>query len=173
MDAAKGIGCLCILSASIMTGYYLTNSLKRRWHFFREIYEILAFLEQETVLRHAVLHEALYDAAKNCRTEVRGILLYTAEAVRLRRMGNFAQIWEEAVRRLPDDMLMEEERLVLFEVSDALCCTDIITQKLLLQKYKDRFLSLCKKEEAAYQEKGRLYSALSAAGGVFLVILLL
>lgn len=91
MDAAKGIGCLCILSASIMTGYYLTNSLKRRWHFFREIYEILAFLEQETVLRHAVLHEALYDAAKNCRTEVRGILLYTAEAVRLRRMGNFAQ----------------------------------------------------------------------------------
>ncbi len=173
MGAAKVIGCLCILSASMMTGFYLTGALRRRWYFFREIYEILVFLEQEMVCRHALLYEALYDAAKNCRTEARDILLYAAEAVRLRRTGDLSQIWNEAAKRLPDDMLLEEERILLREVSDALCCTDIITQQLLLKKYEDRFLALCKKEEAAYQEKGRLYRALSASGGIFLVILLL
>ena len=45
-------------------------------------------------------------------------------------------------------------------------------QKTLLEKYAGRFLAWSNKEETDYREKGRLYRSLAAAGGVFLIIVL-
>lgn len=173
MSAAKAIGCLCIIAASAMAGATAAGMLRRRWYFLREIYEMLIFLEQEIVCHRALLCDALEDAAKNCRTEAKDIFSYAAKTVRIRRTGDFANIWREALNKLPDGLLSEEEYLLLCETAYALCGTDLITQKLMMKKYADRFLALCKIEETAYQEKGRLYRTLSAAGGIFLVILLL
>lgn len=170
----KLAGTVCILAACALTGFELERRLKQRWLFLREMQELLVFLEKETTYHRAALGEALCNAAEKCTTELSAVLLRVSAQVDERDGKAFHDIWQEAVDRcVPGGLLSWEELLTVREAADALCNTDIVTQRMLLEKYADRFRALSDREEKDCREKGRLYRRLSAAAGVFFVILLL
>ncbi|WP_283680735.1 stage III sporulation protein AB [Parablautia sp. Marseille-Q6255] len=173
MTALRTAGYLCIFAASMLSGFYLENNLKKRWYFLREIYEVFLFLDQEMTHRYSLIQEALQYASSHCRTEAASMLQYTVRRIDSREEGSFLQIWKDAASRLPEHLLSDEEYCMLCQSGAALCCTDPVTQKTLLKKYADRFFSYSRSAEAIYREKGRLYRSLSTAGGILIILLLI
>lgn len=172
--SVKIIGALCILAASFLLGMELDRNFRRRPAFLREMYELLTFLEKEMTFHRAPVPEALRGAARQYTTELSQVLLETAKRAGSREGGTFAEIWRESAGTgIPAGLLSEEELLVFLETSEALCSTDTVMQRTLLQKYAARFETLYREEAETCREKCLLVRRLSAAAGVFLVILLL
>lgn len=167
-------GILCIASGVLLSGMEMEDKLKRRWYLYREMYELLDYLEKEMTYHRSPIPEAFRNVSENCRTCLKNVLLQTAERIEKNEGGSFEEFWKEAVAKyIPEQLMPEEERQILYETSGALCSTDSVLQGVMLRKYKERFQSVCREAEKAYQEKGRLYRRLAAAAGVFLVLVLI
>lgn len=168
------IGVLCVMMASFLAGIGLEHRMKRRWRIYQEMQETLVFLEKEMTYHRSPVQEAFRCAAGRCRTELTQVLDRTAARIGERSGKAFETMWEESLAAcLPDGLFSQEELQLFRETSAALCNTDIVIQKTLLEKYADRFRMLSGKEAEACREKGGLYRKLTAAAGVFLVIVLL
>ncbi len=169
----KTAGILCIMVASAVTGAELERRVKRRWLLLREMYETLLFLEKEMTYHRSPVREAFDYASKRCATELSGVLAQTAERIGQRTGEPFAQMWEESLAaQLPQGLFAREELELFRETSVALCGTDVVMQKTLLEKYADRFRTMSEREAEVCREKGGLYRKLTLAAGAFLVILL-
>lgn len=170
----KLAGSVCILAASLLAGLGLESRLKRRFAILREMGEILIFLEKEMAYHRSPVPEAFQSASKRCGTELQAVFAEAASAVSLREGREFQEIWENAVcRNIPGGVLEAEERDLICESAAALCNTDTVLQRTLLEKYADRFQELSRLASDVYREKGSLYRRLSMAAGVFLIILFL
>ncbi len=168
----KMTGALCIMTSSILTGIGLERRMRKRWQLFLETQETLTFLEKEMTYHRAPINEAFRFAAKRCKTELGTVLLETAERIEQRSGRAFGDIWKETLKKhFPPDLLLREELHLFEEASMALCNTDTITQRTLLEKYVDRFQMMSETEAQVFREKGGLYRRLAAAAGIFLVIL--
>lgn len=169
----KTAGMLCILTACILAGLALEQRLKRRGQLFREMKEALAFLEKEMTYHRSPICEALLQAAKRCGSELRDVLSDAAAQTSRRDGSSFRKIWEAALaHHIPECLLSQEETQLFADVSAALCGTDVVMQRTLLGKYADRFRLLSEEEARICREKCGLYRRLTAAAGIFLVILL-
>lgn len=169
----KLAGMFCVMAAAVLTGIGLEGRAKKRWQLFLEMRETLAFLIKEMTYHRSPVCEAFRSAAERCRTELGTVLSETAAQAERRSGQTFTAIWEEALaRHLPDGLLTDEEGQLFDEVSAALCNTDVVMQKTLLEKYEDRFRLMSEAEAQVFHEKSGLYRKLAAAAGVFLVILL-
>lgn len=174
MPVTKTAGILCVLAASFLAGFWMENRLKKHWYLLRETYEMLSFLLKEMTFHCSMLPEAFRSAAAHGTTEAADVLKTAAEQLTAEDGRTFDEIWKSAVQEaLPPNLLSEEEYALFLELSPALCAEDPVIQKTLLEKHAARFLAWSSEEEANYREKGRLYRSLAAAGGVFLIILLL
>ncbi len=170
----KLAGMFCVMAACALTGIALERRLKKRWQLFREMRETLVFLEKEMTYHRSPIHEAFRAAAGRCATELGDVLLETAGQIERRSGQTFREMWSEALmRQLPSGLLAQDELHLFGETAAALCNTDVVMQKTLLEKYADRFRLMSEAEAEACREKGGLYRRLSAAAGIFLVILLI
>ncbi len=170
----KMAGIFCIMAASAAAGAELERRCRKRWLILREMYETLLFLEKEMTYHRSPIREAFLCASKRCRTELGAALEQTAEQIGQRSGAPFARMWEEALgARLPRGLLSPEDMELFRETSAALCSADVVTQKMLLEKYTDRFRAASEREAEVCREKGGLYRRLAAAAGILLVILLL
>ena len=169
MPVTKTAGILCVLAASFLAGFWMENRLKKHWYLLRETYDMLSFL-----LKEMTFHCSIRSAAAHGTTEAADVLKTAADQLTAEDGRTFDEIWKSAVQEaLPPNLLSEEEYALFLGLSPALCAEDPVIQKTLLEKYAARFLAWSREEEADYREKGRLYRSLAAAGGVFLIILLL
>ena len=167
-------GAVCILAACLLLGQQAEQTLKKRCRFLRELCETLSFLEKEMTFHRTAVQEAFCSAAKGCGTELGALLLAASDRIGSRDGAAFRQIWQEAAAHtVPPRLLNEEAEAALLECASALCCTDPVMQGTLLKRYAERFAVLSKGAQEEYREKHLLYRRLSAAAGIFLVILLI
>lgn len=172
--AVKMAGAFCILSACILVGIELERRLKKRWMFLKEMQELMTVLEKEMTYHRAPVPEAFCSAAGRCTTQLQQMLLFAASRIEKREGKSFRDIWYESVNRcIPAGLLTDEELQDVIDAADALCNTDVVMQKTLLEKYADRFLEMSNREAEVCRDKGGLYRKLTTAAGVFLVILLI
>lgn len=171
---AKLCGMLLVFLACVWTGRELELGLKRKWLFFRDLREALAFLEKEMAYRRTPVPESLREAACRCQKEAAALFTEAAELAEQRGRVSFRVIWQESVAKSGAfEMLEEQERLFVESLSDALSNTDTVMQRTLLAQYEERLLEAGREQERLYREKGALYRKLSAAAGIFLILLLL
>lgn len=148
--------------------------LKRKWTFFRNIQEMLKFLEKELIFHQTPLPEAFSEAVNGNDELAEGFLLHAAAAMKAHGGESLQQIWKEAVDKvLPKHFLTDEEYAMILELSMALGAADRVMQKTLLERYEHRAEELAFSAMQSYREKGGLYRRLSFLAGIFLVILLI
>lgn len=170
----KSAGSCCILVASIFIGLSLDRSLKCRYLFFCEMKDTIQWLKQELSYHRTTLPEALEKAAHYRHAQVRQLFQSAAEKTAEKSGQPFDVIWSESVTQNPCcKMLAEKELDVLLQLSNALCSTDLLMQRTLLESYEIQFDQLSSAEKARWITKGSLYRKLSAAAGLFLILLLL
>ena len=172
--AIRMTGCTLIGIASYLVGALLEQRLKQKWLFVKEMKELLEFLEKEITYRRSPAETALETAAGNCHTCLRELLLTVADKIRERNGMDFQAIWEEQVHLMvPEGMLLQEEYETVCEAASAMCQTDTVMQRRLIETQQSRFAQLCDQAQQTCQEKSRLYRRLSTAAGVFLIIVLI
>ncbi len=170
----KAAGLVCVFASCVLTGIELERRMKFRWMVLSEMREVLVILEKEMVFHHADIPEAFASAAMGCRTVLREVLESAAAQAEQRNGDAFERIWRTAVaEKIPEKLLTPGELLALQNTAEALCTTDTVMQRTLLQKNADRFLEMGKTEEQNYREKGGLVRRLMTAAGAFLAILLI
>lgn len=169
----KGIGACCVMAASILMGRQTDRGMKHTCMLLQEMYDLLAFLEKEMTFHCAPVPEALRTAARQCSTELSDVLNRAADGTDRREGRIFADIWKEAIENgISPRRLTEETKAAFLEAAEALCNTDPVTQRTMLQKHAERFRNLYQRELRCYQEKSTLVRRLSASAGIFLIILL-
>ncbi len=152
----------------------MESRLKKRWMILREFCELLRYMEREMVFHHTPLGEALRLAAGSGMREIREILEYAADRVGQQDGTSFQEIWKAAVTGcLETAVLPDAIREQVCDIWTAFCNQDTVTQKTMLEKQESHLFVLCRDAEQEYREKAGLYRRLGAAGGVFLIILLL
>lgn len=148
--------------------------MKRRWQILREMCEVLRYLEKEMIYHRTPLEEAMEAAAGTGSMEIAGMLKLAAEGMKERKGTLFREIWKSAVAAsLGDGVLTEQEMEIIADSWTAFCNPDVVLQKTMLDKQLLRMEDACRKAEEEYREKAGLYRKLWAAGGVFLILLLL
>lgn len=170
----KTAGLCCVFGACCLAGAELERRMKLRWIFLRELCEFFVYLEQEMTYHRATILEAFETSLARSTPPLRRLLAHAAQQIREERQIPFSQIWNEASEQcITPYLLTREEYETLRESSCALCNTDTVMQRTLLQKYASRFRQMSEAEETVYREQGRLCRRLSAAAGIFAVILLI
>ena len=174
MLAVRCIGMLCIFGAAILTGRELELRLKRRWMVLTEIAGGLTLLEKEMLCHRSSLAEALQAVAKRCQTEVGQLFVTACAGISTTGPGPFSEIWTQAVK---DSglvrLLTETEYTEILVLTTVLCSADPVQQRVLFKRYEEQFQDMSRIAQEQYREKGALYRKLTAAAGIFLVLLLI
>ncbi len=172
--AVRMTGIAFIFAASCFFGGIMEAGLKRRWMILREFCELLRYMEREMIFHHTPLGEALRLAAGSGMREIRGMLEYAADRVERQEGASFQKIWEDAASFcLEEGFLKDGMREQVCDIWTAFCNQDTVMQKTMLEKQEAHLAGLCRDAEQEYREKAGLYRRLGAAGGAFLIILLL
>ena len=169
----KFAGCICVFFSSLLIGNTLEKKLKQRYLFFLEMATALSCLEKEMLHYRLILPQALEKASACCRAGPEKLFTYACVHFS-ERGGAFHSLWKDAVRQcISPDLFSEEELHLLSGISDALCCSDAILQKTRFDAYQAQLEQLGKDAKEIWKEKSSLYRRLSAAAGVFLILMLL
>ena len=148
--------------------------MKKRWQILGEMCEVLRYLEKEMIFHRTPLEEAMRAAAGSGSMEIARMLKLAAEGMKQRTGNAFREIWREAVTSsLGNGVLTEQELEVVADSWTAFCNPDVVLQKTMLDQQLFRMEESCRKAETEYRDKAGLYRKLGAAGGIFLIILLL
>ena len=169
----KFVGCICIFSSSLLIGNTMEKKLKQRYLFFREMTAALSCLEKEMIHYRLILPQALEKASSCCRAGPEKLFAYASTHFS-KYGGSFQKLWQEAIRQCVPPALFSEEELCLFlEISGALCSSDAVLQKTRFDAYRTQFEQLENDAKEIWKDKSTLYRKLSAAAGVFFILLLL
>lgn len=170
----KSAGLSCVFFACMAYGWEKERCMKLRWQLFLELKNAFAVLEKEMIFHHTTTADALRSAASGLESCLFGVFVRAAEAVEEGNGETFQWIWNHAVEQeIPDGMLRESEKRMLYRAAPALCGTDPVMQRTLLLQNQEQFGRFSETAEREYHEKGALIRRLSAALGAFLVIVLI
>ena len=173
MVGAKIAGITLILLSGYLFGREKEQRMKKRSDFLQDMRELFTYLEKEMTFRKTPIRESFAYAADRSSTELALILRESSRQIDGGEGLSFPFIWKEAVKKcVPKGLLSDEEFETVCQSAAALCNTDTVMQRTMLVQYGERFEVMEKMERKAYREKAGLYRRLSAAAGVFLVILL-
>ena len=163
-------GSICIAVAVALAERQRENKWKRNAAILRDMYELLVFLEKETVYRRTPLQEALKQAAERCSLDLKNILFHTVSMIQEKSGKPFAVIWEEAVEQGTTGRFIDQkQKSAIIQAEEALCNTDTV----LLQKHAAKFYEMGQRSEAQFREKSSLYRKLGAVAGAFFILLFL
>lgn len=167
----KLIGAVFVLLGSAWCGIGAVGRLRERTRTLERLRGAFCCLEEELAFRLTPLPALLERLSQREDGRVSRFFRETLEGLCADPEGGLRQSWRRAmVRQLP--MLQEEERQVLLEVGETLGRYDVQAQRQVLRQAMDR-LEDCRRRAGQEEHRlGRVYAALSLAGGAAVILVL-
>lgn len=167
----KLTGMLLIVGAGAWAGIWAAKQTEYREMLLHSLVKSLELLEWELSFRLPLLKELFYELARNTSEPVSDFYLECGKQTETTECST-AEIWEKAVReRLPG--LKNGDYEALFALGTVLGRYDAESQKNSVSAVRERLQSCLQDAAEEKKQKGRIYSTLGAAAGVFVGILLL
>lgn len=168
----KLAGAFCVLLGAAWWGLGAVRQLRERTRTLERLRGALSYLEEELAFRLTALPVLLERLSQREDGRASRFFEEVLEGLRLDPEGGVRQSWRRAmVRQLP--MLTEEERQTLLEVGETLGRYDAQAQRQVLKQAEER-LEDCRRRSAQEERRlGRVYAALSLAGGAALILVLI
>lgn len=167
----KLLGTLCVITGAIWCGSGAVGELRRRALALEELHAALIWLEEELTFRLTPLPQLLEQLGKSRQGEVGRFFQEAAELLVKAPEGGLRQSWRQAmVRRL--SLLRPEERQVLLELGQTLGRYDAQTQRQALAQGARRLAVFRDEAREEVRRLGKVYAALSLAGGAAVILVL-
>lgn len=167
----KLLGALCVMAGALWCGSSAVGGLRRRAQTLEELHSSLVWLEEELTFRMAPLPQLLEQLGEDHQGEAGQFFRETAKALRKDPESGLYQGWRQAmVRYLP--MLHMEERQTLLEVGQTLGRYDAQTQRQALSRGARRLAAFRDEARGEVRRLGKVYAALSLAGGAAVILVL-
>ena len=168
----KLVGALCVMAVALWCGTQAVGTLRRRAGTLAELHAGLTWLEEELTFRLTPLPELLERLGQTRQGEAGQFFQQVDRLLRLDPEGGLHQSWRQAmVKCLP--LLKAEERQVLLEVGQTLGRYDAETQRQALTRCNRRLADFRDQAQEETRRLGKVYAALSAAGGAMVVLVLI
>lgn len=167
----KLLGALCVMAGALWCGSSAVGGLRRRAQVLEELHASLTWLEEELTFRMAPLPQLLEQLGRDRQGEAGRFFQAVEKALRQDPEGGLYQGWRQAmVRQLP--MLRGEERQTLLEVGQTLGRYDAQTQRQALGRGARRLAAFRDEARGEVKRLGKVYAALSLAGGAAVILVL-
>lgn len=168
----KLLGGLLIFAGAAWWGLSAVGRLRQRTQVLEGLRGAFSYLEEELTFRLTPLPKLLEYLGRE-RSGAVGLFFQDALAgLRQDPEGGLRASWRRAmVRRL--DMLKEEERQLLLDVGETLGRFDAKAQRQTLLQAVTRLEALRAQAQEEADRLGRVYAAVSLAGGAALILVLL
>lgn len=168
----KLLGGLLIFLGAAWWGLEAVGRLRQRTQTLEGLRGAFSYLEEELTFRLTPLPKLLEYLGRE-RSGAVGLFFRDAlQGLRQDPEGGLRASWRRAmVRRL--DMLKEEERELMLEVGESLGRFDAKAQRQVLLQAAKRLETLRAKAQEEAGRLGRVYAAVSLAGGAALILVLL
>ena len=173
----KLAGALLILISAAGLGFRMAARWRQRVRELEQLRQMVYFLKGEIVYSRAPLAEALEQAGKRSVGELGRFFEKAAEGIRRNAGESLYEIWSEAMEALGkgerETALTGEDLLQLKGLGRNLGYLDVDMQERTLLLYLEQLDLSIEFLRAHGRERCRLYTTLGAAGGMFLVLILL
>lgn len=167
----KLTGMLLIVGAGAWTGICAAKQTEYRETLLHSLVKSLELLEWELSFRLPLLKELFYELAGNTSAPVSEFYLECGKKTEATEC-TIAEIWEETAReKLPG--LKDGDYDALLALGAVLGRYDAESQRTSVSAVRERLLGCLQDAAEEKKQKGRIYSTLGAAAGVFVGILLL
>lgn len=165
------LGAVLVAGGAAWTGLSAAEGLKRHVRTLETIRDGLALLEQELELDSPPLPELMERLIPRSAGPARALFQGCRESLERLSWEPFSQGWRRLTETLPG--LDGETRRTLEPLGDVLGRCDWSEQRRRVDAICRRVDELRVRAEERQHRQGKVYRALGAAGGAFLVILLL
>lgn len=167
----KLIGAACVMAGALWCGSGAVGELRRRAQALEELHGGLVWLEEELTFRLAPLPGLLKQLGQSRQGEAGRFFKETADLLTKDPEGGLHQSWRTAmVRHL--SMLRPQERQTLLEVGQTLGRYDVQTQRQALTQGARRLAAFRDEAREEVRRLGKVYAALSLAGGAAVILVL-
>ena len=171
----KWLGGICILCASWGMGLWLASQWRGRLRGLETLRRMVYFLKGEITYGHTALEEALRRVGRREEGCLGQLFERAAGGIAGREGESLAAVWKDAVsqaeRELP--VLTREDWEQLEALGEHLGYLDVDMQERTLLLYLEQLELSIEYLRAHGRERCRLYTRLGAAGGMFLILVLL
>lgn len=167
----KLAGLVLLAGSGAWAGISAVKKMERRESVLRALVESLELLEWELNFRLPLMKDLFYELARKMTGPVS--VFYVACGEKTERTEQpIAEIWEQTAReKLPE--LKDSDYDALFALGAVLGRYDAESQRCSVLAVRERLCSCLKAAAEERKQKGKVYSTLGAAAGVFIGILLL
>ena len=160
------------MAGALWCGVGAVGELRRRAQALDELHASLAWLEEELTFRLTPLPELLEQLGRNRQGEVGRFFQEVNRLLVSDPEGGLHQSWRQAmVQHL--GLLHPEERQVLLEVGQTLGRYDVQTQRQALGRCTRRLAGFRDEAQGEVRRLGKVYAALSLAGGAMVILMLI
>ncbi len=166
------VGAVLLLAGGVGLGLSAVKRLDRRVKTLRSLTEALELLEREMDFRLPPMKELIRETARRSAEPASGFLRVCAERMEEWEGQPLADLWQQAaLDELP--ALKPCDRETLLSVGAVLGRYDAESQRGVISAARERLAVFLTDAVEERRRQGRVYGALGAAAGAFLVILLL
>lgn len=167
----KLTGAFCVLLGAAWWGLGAVGQLRERTRTLERLRGALCYLEEELAFRLTPLPALLERLSQRGEGRVSRFFQETLAGLRADPEGGLRPSWRRAmVRQL--SILQEEERQTLLEVGEILGRYDAQAQRQILRQAVERLEEQCRRSSQEERRLGRVYAALSLAGGAAVILVL-
>lgn len=167
----KLLGALCVMAGALWCGFGAVGGLRRRAQTLEELHASLVWMEEELTFRMTPLPRLLERLGKDRQEETGRFFQEVERTLQKDPESGLYQGWRQAmVRHLT--MLHPEERQVLLEVGQTLGRYDAQTQRQALGRGARRLAAFREEAQGEVRRLGKVYAALSLAGGAAVILVL-
>lgn len=167
----KLLGAGCVMAGALWCGVGAVGDLRRRAQALEELHAGLAWLEEELTFRLTPLPRLLEQLGQDRQGEAGRFFQETAFLLQHDPEGGLHQSWRRAMVKYLGT-LRPEERQVLLEVGQTLGRYDVQTQRQALSRSARRLAAFRDEAQGEVRRLGKVYAALSLAGGVMVILVL-
>lgn len=165
----KLIGAAAVFISCAYAGFSVSDRLKKRGLYLRNIVIALDLLETEISFGGSRIKQAF--ARIDAASDTRG--LFNAAAGKVEELG-IKKAWKEAVEEKRDELrFTESDAEELMSLGERLGMTDTENQIKNIRYVKKRLEARADEAEGEYERMGRLYRSGGALIGLFLILLLI
>lgn len=167
----KLTGAICVLLGAAWWGLGAVGQLRERTRTLERLRSALSYLEEELSFRLTPLPALLERLSQWEEGRVSRFFQETLEGLRADPEGGVRQSWRRAmVRQL--SILREEERQILLDVGETLGRYDAQAQRQIIRQAAERLEEERRRSSQEERRLGRVYAALSLAGGAAVILVL-
>lgn len=168
----KMVGAALLLAGGVGLGASAVGRLERRVTALRSLTEALELMERELDFRLPPMKDLIRETAERSAQPASGFLRTCAEKLDAWDGQPLSRLWQQAAReRLP--ALKPCDLEALSSVGAVLGRYDAESQRGVISAARERLNGFLADAVEERRRQGRVYGALGAAAGAFLVILLL